>query len=420
MKNVQEPGHTAATSTTPGTPFDRRPPGAGPLLEEGAAFEALTGRDEHAPAANGHAAARDGGRHEVIVIGGGQAGLSAGYHLSRLGVPFVILDAHARVGDAWRQRWDSLRLFTPAQFDGLDGLPFPAPAGTFPTKDEMADYLEGYSRHFALPVRTGVRVDRLEREGGRYVVTAGETRYEAAHVIVAMANYQQPWKPDFAGELSAGIAQVHSFDYRSPAQVPDGDVLVVGGGNSGAEIGLELARAGRRVWFSGRDVGEIPFDVTSRIGANVLAPVVLRGVFHRLLTLDTPVGRRARPEVISKGGPLIRTKWRHLAARGARRVPRLNGVRAGLPLLADGRTLDVKSVVWCTGFRPGFSWLRLPVFDHEGEPRQRRGVAGDEPGLYFVGLHFQYAMSSTMVHGVGRDARYVAETVAARVGAARA
>ncbi len=415
MKRVNEQDRTV-TTTTP----DHGPHVPAPLLEEGAAFAELRARDERTARANGRSAAKAPERFEVVVIGGGQAGLSTGYHLARLGVPFVILDAHARVGDAWRQRWDSLRLFTPAQLDGLDGLPFPAPAGTFPTKDEMADYLERYARHFRLPVRTGVRVESLEREDGRYVVTAADgTRYEADHVIVAMANYQKPWTPEFASQLSSRIVQVHSFDYRSPAQVPDGDVLVVGGGNSGAEIGIELAGDGRRVWLSGRDVGQIPFDTTSRVGVNLLVPIVLRGVFHRVLTLDTPVGRKARPSMISKGGPLIRTKWRHLAAKGARRAPRVAGVRDGLPLLADGRTLDVSAVVWCTGYRPGFSWVRLPVFDHEGEPRHRRGVAVDEPGLYFVGLHFQYALSSTMVHGVGRDAKHVADAVAARVRTAR-
>jgi cation diffusion facilitator CzcD-associated flavoprotein CzcO len=151
-------------------------------------------------------------RFDVIVIGGGQAGLSVGHHLARQGLGFVILDAHARTGDAWRKRWDSLRLFTPAVFDGLDGMPFPARPFHFPTKDEMADYLESYAKRFALPVRHGVRVERLTREGGMYVITAGDRRLEAPQVVVAMANYQAPRVPSLARELDPGIVQLHSRD----------------------------------------------------------------------------------------------------------------------------------------------------------------------------------------------------------------
>src|SRR5579884_417399 len=179
---------------------------------------------------------REPERIQTIVIGGGQAGLSVGYHLARRGLPFVILDANERIGDSWRKRWDSLRLFTPARYDGLAGMPFPAPAFTFVTKDEMADYLEAYAARFALPVRTGVRVDRLSRHGDRFDVTAGGLRFEAENVVVAMSNYQQPRVPPFAHELDPGISQLHSSEYRNPSQLRDGSVLIVGAGNSGAEI----------------------------------------------------------------------------------------------------------------------------------------------------------------------------------------
>ena len=180
------------------------------------------------------------GRIHTIVIGGGQAGLSVGYWLTRMGVPFLILDASARIGDTWRGRWDSLRLFTPARFDGLAGMPFPAHPEYFPTKDEMADYLEAYAARFALPVRSGTRVDRVTREGGRFVVRAGATRFEADNVVVAMASYQEPRVPAFAAELDPSIVQLHSADYRNPSQMAEGDVLLVGAGNSGAEIAFEL------------------------------------------------------------------------------------------------------------------------------------------------------------------------------------
>jgi putative flavoprotein involved in K+ transport len=360
---------------------------------------------------------RSSERVQVVVIGGGQAGLSVGYCLARHGLSFVILEANARVGDSWRKRWDSLRLFTPAKYDGLIGLPFPAPAFSFPTKDQMADYLEAYARQFHLPVRTGVKVDRVWRDGTRYVVEAGDRRLEADHVVVAMATYQQPRIPDFASNLDPGIVQLHSSQYKNPGQLRPGDVLLVGAGNSGADIALEVARS-HRAWLSGRHPGSVPFDIEGRVG-RLMLPLIFRVVFHRILTVDSPIGRRVRPSIISKGGALIRVKPADLIAAGVQRVARVAGVRDGKPFLADGRTLDVANVIWCTGFHPGLSWLQLPtpLFGADGEPVHERGIVPGEPGLYFVGLHFLYAFSSTMIHGVARDAERIADTILARLNA---
>ncbi|HET7458131.1 MAG TPA: NAD(P)-binding domain-containing protein [Gemmatimonadaceae bacterium] len=351
-------------------------------------------------------------RIHTVVVGAGQAGLSVGYFLARRGVPFVILEAGARVGDNWRERWDSLRLFTPARFDGLAGMPFPAPSHAFPTKDEMADYLEAYAARFDLPVRTGVRVDRLWKENGRYMIAAGDLLFEAEHVVVAMATYQQPKIPHFAAELAPDIVQLHSRDYRNLAQLRPGGVLIVGAGNSGAEIAMETASAGRPTWLSGRDVGHVPVRLESAVARYVVAPLLFRVVFHRVLTTGTPVGRRARPHVISKGAPLIRQRPSDLRAAGVERVGRTTGARDGKPLLDDGRTLDVANVIWCTGFEPGLDWIDLPIFDDRGEPVHERGLVPSEPGIAFVGQHFLYALSSTMIHGVARDAEYVANAIA--------
>jgi len=357
-------------------------------------------------------------RVETIVIGGGQAGLSVGYHLQRLGIPFLILDANERIGDGWRERWDSLRLFTPAKFSGLDGMPFPGDRSHFPTKDEMAGYLESYAAHFDLPVRLGARVDRLWRENGRFLVRAGERKFEADQVVVAMGDFQEPVVPDFANELDVGIVQLHSVDYRRPSQLQEGDVLVVGAGNSGAEIALDLA-PDHRVRISGRDVGHIPFRIGGFLGRLILVRLVLRVLFHRVLSIGNPIGRKARPKFLSMGGPLVRTRPPELQAAGVERVPRTVGVREGRPLLEDGRTLDVRNVVWCTGFRPGFpEWIDLPVLDGE-RPTHESGIVPDLPGLYFVGLLFLHSVSSEMIHGVGRDAERVARGVAVRRGAIR-
>jgi putative flavoprotein involved in K+ transport len=355
---------------------------------------------------------------DAVVIGGGQAGLSVGYHLARRSASFVILEARERVGDQWRERWDSLRLFTPARFDSLDGMPFPSRAFHFPTKDEMGDYLEAYAARFELPVETGVRVDRLRREDGRLIVTAGARRWEADNVVVAMANFQKRQIPEFASRLDTAIVQIHSLDYRNPKPLRDGAVLIVGAGNSGAEIAKELAPR-HKVWLSGRDTGELPFSIeadprrTVRMVRMGLATFMLRGMFHRVLTVNTPIGRTVRPKMLHKGGPLIRVKSRELEKLGVERVPRTAGATDGKPVLVDGRVLDVANVVWCTGFHTGFDWIDLPILQ-DGQPVHLSGVVDREPGVFFVGLHFLHAMSSVMIHGVGRDANRIAGLIAER------
>ncbi|MGH7425671.1 MAG: flavin-containing monooxygenase, partial [Candidatus Methylomirabilales bacterium] len=349
-------------------------------------------------------------RIDTLIIGGGQAGLSVGYHLSRRGVPFVILDANRRVGDTWRNRWDSLRLFTPNRFNGLPGMPFPGPRWGIPTKDEFADYLESYAERFELPVRTGIEVERLARNGERFVANAGDRRFEAGNVVIAMSSWQRPRVPEFASELDPRIRQLHVADYRNPRQLQDGDALVVGAGNSGAEIALDLAGT-HRVWLSGPDTGHLPFRPESAV-ARVLMPFIGRVIFHRVLTTSTPIGKRVRPKMLAKGDLLIRVKPKDLAAAGVERVPRTTGVAEGLPRVEDGRRLDVANVVWCSGFHPGFSWIDLPVLGPQ-EPNHDRGVVDSEPGLYFVGLKFLYSKSSEQIHGVGRDAAHIAGIIAA-------
>jgi putative flavoprotein involved in K+ transport len=378
------------------------------LLEEGAASMALAGR-----VPGGGPAKRES--YDVIVIGGGQAGLSVGYYLARAAMRFTILDAHERVGDAWRKRWESLRLFTPAKFDGLHGMRFPAPRNSFPTKDQMADYLEAYAKRFRLPVRLGTRVDRLYRRGDRYVVASGSLELEADHVVVAMADYQRHTVPAFAAELSTDIVQMPSSAYRNLAQLKPGGVLLVGAGNTGADIAMETARAGHPTWLAGPDVGHVPFRLENIVARNLVLPVLFKLVFHTLLTLSTPLGRKAQPKGRHKATPLIRVKPKDLAALEVRRVPRVSGVHNGRPQLEDGRTLDVANVIWCTGYDPGFDWIDLPVFGDDRKPRHDAGVVQSEPGLYFVGLQFLYAMSSSMIHGVGRDAARIVRTIAARI-----
>jgi putative flavoprotein involved in K+ transport len=350
-------------------------------------------------------------RFETVIVGGGQAGLAVGYHLARRGRPFVILDANQRIGDAWRQRWDSLRLFTPARYSGLPGMPFPAPPFSYPTKDQVADYLEAYATRFDLPVRTGVRVDRLTRDRDRYLVAAGDHRLEADHVVVASGAYQRPRIPAFAAELDPGILQLDPIRYRDPSQLPGGGVLVVGAGNSGAEIAFEVSGT-HPTWLSGPDTGHIPVRSGSRWDRLLTPPVWWFA--SRVLTVGTPIGRKVRPRALTTTAPLERVRPKELAAAGVERVPRTVGVRDGSPLLEGGRVMDVATVLWCTGFRPDFAWVDLPVFDPDGAPAHHRGVVGSQPGLYFLGLWFLSAFTSSLLGGVGSDAEHIAEQISSR------
>jgi len=346
-------------------------------------------------------------RIETIVIGGGQAGLAVGHHLAARDVDFVILDSERRTGDVWRRRWDSLRLFTPAAFSGLPGMVFPAPPSHLPDKDEVADYLERYAQRFDLPVRHDTRVESLGWDGERYVAHTGDTRFEADNVVVATGPFQRPLVPDRASRLAPTIHQLHSSQYRSPFDLPDGPALVVGAGNSGAQIALELARF-RKVWLAGRNTGHLPRRVIGRDLFDWLWPVMTRA------TLETRLGRRLHARAQAGGDALIGIPERVIAASGVTRVGRVTDVRDGLPV-CDGVVLEPRVVVWCTGFTPNYGWVDLPVLHTDGRPRQRRGVATDMPGLYFVGLRFQHRMTSSLLGGVGADAAFIAEKVVRRV-----
>jgi putative flavoprotein involved in K+ transport len=350
-------------------------------------------------------------RFETVIIGGGQAGLAVGYHLAQRGRPAVILDAGERIGDAWRTRWDSLRLFSPAKHDGLPGMRFPAPRRSFPSKDEMADYLAAYASRFDLCVRNGVRVDGLAQRGDVFILSAADLLFEADTVVVATGACHTPRIPAFASELDPGIVQLHSCAYRNPSQLQPGGVLLVGAGNSGAEIGFELAPT-RQTWIAGPNTGQFGVrhgSVPWRIGQ-----LVVRFVGHHVLTKRNPIGRTVIAKIAGAGAPLIRVRPKDLRAAGVERVQRVVGVQEGCPLLEDGRVLDVANVIWCTGFREDFGWIDLPAFGEDGELRHDRGVVEEVPGLYFLGLEFLFAASSDVLTGMGRDAAYVARHIATR------
>ena len=350
----------------------------------------------------------------VVVIGAGQAGLSTSYYLTANGVDHVVLDSCVRIGDVWRNRWDSLRLFTSGKYSGLPGMPFPGPAHGYPTKDEMAAYFEAYAAEFALPVRTDTRVEQLTYEDGAYRVATGSGLIRADHVVVATGAYHKPFVPGFAADIEADVVQLHSYEYRGPAQLAPGDVLVVGAANSGAEIAVELA-GDHHVWLSGRDVGQEPTKAGTWPDRALMPVYWLIG--HHLSKVTNPLGRRIRDTFLDppRGVPRGRIGKKDIEAAGIDWVGRVSGVEDGLPMLEDGRRLDVGNVIWCTGFEADYSWIDLPVFGDYGLPRHERGVVDSQVGLYFVGLMFQTSISSALVGGVGRDAEYITSQIVQRV-----
>lgn len=345
---------------------------------------------------------------ETLIIGAGQSGLATGRHLQRRGRPFLIIDGNHRVGDGWRRQWDTLKLYSPAKYDSLPGLPFPAPPWSFPGKDDVADYFAAYAEHFNLPVRLDTRVDHLTAApDGGYVVRCGPETITADCVVIATGTFgRTPYVPELSERLDPMITQLHSSEYRRPDQLRDGPVLVVGASHSGADIAYEVAQTHPTV-LCGRDTGSVPLNLDSpmfRVGF----PVVLFA-FRHVLTRRTPMGRKVMDDHRFHGGPALRVKAKHLAQRGVDRVTdRVVGAEQGLPVLADGRVVEAGNVIWCTGFQHAFDWVDLPVLAESGWPREQRGVVDEAPGLYFCGLGFQYAAASMLIAGVDRDTGYVA------------
>jgi putative flavoprotein involved in K+ transport len=341
--------------------------------------------------------------YDVIVIGGGQAGLAMGWHLARQGRDFLILDAAARAGDAWRTRWSSLRLFTPARYDALPGMEFPAAPEHFPTKDEVADYLERYAWVFGLPVHSSERVLSLRGAsmGAGFEVETDTCIYEADQVVVATGPFQTPRVPAVAGALGPEVTQLHSSLYRSPEQLPDGPVVVVGAANSGVQIAAELAPT-RPTWLAvGQKLSRLPATL---FGASIFTWLENGGAMN--ISVDTALGRRASHRDVLIGESPRRVA-RSLDVKLAGRVTGAEGNRL---TMADGATAEAASVIWATGFGMDFDYVNVPVFDELGRPVHRRGVTA-VPGVYFLGLPWQHTWGSALLGWVGRDAAFLAERI---------
>jgi putative flavoprotein involved in K+ transport len=345
---------------------------------------------------------------DVIVIGAGQAGLAVGHHLSRHGVRFLILDAGSSIGNSWRSRWDSLRLFTPAEYCSLPGMPFPAAAGTYPTKDDVADYLQSYAEQFDLPVLLNTPVRKLSRSAdGLFLLDTHQSTLRAHQVIVATGPFQNPAIPKLAGQFSSEVVQTHSVAYRNPADVPLGRVLVVGGGNSGLQIAQELAST-REVHVA---MGSKQTMVPQRpFGRDLFWWLTVTGLLTR--PVSSPITRFFR----RRGGDLvIGSSVQSLRAGGVMLQQRLIGAVGREATFADGSTLEVDAVVWATGFRSDYAWIDVPgVWDGQ-EVKHRRGIT-EVPGLTFVGLPWQHTRGSALLGFVKADADWVARQAAEQSG----
>ena len=354
---------------------------------------------------------------ETLIIGAGQAGLATGYHLARRGREHLIVDGNNRIGDNWRCHYDSLKLYSPARFDGLPGMDFPGDPWHFPGKDEVADFLERYAVEMELPVRLQTRVDRVVPHDGGFTARLGSNRVECDNLVVATGTFgRAPRVPDVADSLSPVIRQLHSTEYKNPTQLQPGPTLVVGASHSGCDIAYEVA-ADRPTILVGPDRGNIPLEWDSA-RFKVAMPVIVLAWKH-VLTRRTPMGRKEMQKVRHQGAPTTRVKPHHLAERGVERIEhKVTGASPdGMPLLGDGRVIDVANVIWATGFRPDFSWIEAPITAQDGWPQEYRGLVDEVPGLFFCGLSFQFSFSSMLLPGVGRDAAYVAGRIDQRAGA---
>jgi putative flavoprotein involved in K+ transport len=343
----------------------------------------------------------DLGDHEVVIVGGGQAGLAMGYFLSRRGSDFKILDAAAEPAAAWRARWDSLRLFTPVRYSSLPGLPFPGDPDSYPGRDDVAAYLTEYARRFDLPVALGSRVKSVRHAEGRYLVELENGSYTANQVVIATGPFQVPFVPPIAGGLGEDVIQLHSTRYRAPADLPNAPVLVVGGGNTGFQIAEELS-ATREVHLA---IGSRQAPLPQRIlGRDLFWHLEKTGLLRK--STETRIGQRLQGRDTLIGSNPRTLRKRH----GVRLHKRAVGASGRTILFGDGAELDVGAVLWATGFRPDHSWIDAAIFDDQGRAVHRRGVT-DSPGLYFLGLSWQYTRGSALIGWVGEDAEYIAEQI---------
>jgi putative flavoprotein involved in K+ transport len=341
-------------------------------------------------------------RLEVVVIGAGQGGLAMGYFLKSQGLRFLIVEASDSSGAAWRSRWESLVLFTPRRYDSLPGLPFPGDPDGYPTRDEVIAYLERYAETFDLPIQLNSPVRSMTKNDGVFVLEIDGRTIEAEQVVVATGPFQAPYVPELAEQLAPDVFQIHSTAYRDASQIPEGAVLVVGGGNTGFQIAKELSSTHQVHLAVGSRQTPLPQTI---LGRDLFWWLTKVGLLNK--TVESRIGRRLRDRET-----LIGSSPRELRRRyGVDLKPRVVHASGQTVTFADGTELKVDAVIWATGYRADYSWIKLPVSDSKGDARHRRGVT-DVPGLYFLGLTWQYTRGSALLGWVKEDAEFIANQIA--------
>jgi putative flavoprotein involved in K+ transport len=342
---------------------------------------------------------------EVAVIGAGQAGLAMGSSLERQGHRFVILERAGEIGPAWRERWDSLTLFTPRRYSALPWVPFPGDPDGYPTRDEVIAYLERYTESFELPVELNSEVTKLDRgDDGRFRLELRDASITADQVVVATGPFQTPYVPELAERLGPEVFQLHAVRYRRPQDLP-WTVLVVGGGNTGFQIAKELSITHRVVLSIGSRQKPLPQRVLRRDLFWWLTKARLLDV-----TVESRLGRR-----LSTRDTLIGSSPSELEQRyGVELKPRAVDAEGRTVRFEDDSKLEPDAVIWATGYRPDYSWIDLPVFGEDGRLRHRRGVT-DVPGLYFLGLTWQHTRGSALIGWVKDDAEFIADRIGDRL-----
>ena len=336
-------------------------------------------------------------KYDVVVVGAGQAGLAVGYFLKRQGRRFLIVDA-GEIASAWRERWESLTLFTPRRYSSLPGFPFPGDPDGYPARDDVIAYLGDYAERFQLPLELHTPVRSVTEEHGAFVLALDGKTIRAAQVVVATGPFQTPHVPDLADRLAPDVFQTHSTGYRKPADVPEGTVLVVGGGNTGFQIAKELSRTHQVVLAVGSRQTPLPQRL---LGRDLFWWLTKSRLFST--TVESRLGRRlsARETLIGSSPRGLRRGY------GVELRPRAVDANEHTVRFEDGSELEVDAVLWATGYRPDYSWIHLPVFDQDGRLRHRRGTT-DVPGLYFLGLTWQHTRGSALIGWVKDDAEFIA------------
>jgi putative flavoprotein involved in K+ transport len=337
--------------------------------------------------------------YDVLVLGAGQAGLSMGYFLKRTKLNFLILDKGSEIGESWRNRYDSLTLFTPRTYSSLPGLSLKGEEKQYPTKDEMSDYLSMYAKAFSLPIQLDTSVSKLDKVEDHFRLYTNNGEFQSKNVIVATGPFQEPYIPESSQHLSENILQLHSSQYKKPSQLQDGTTLVVGGGNSGAQIAVEISHV-RKVYLSvGQPLRYLPQDIGSKS---------IFWWFDKLGVLKANVNSKVGQFIKNKSDPIFGFELKaQLKSEDIILKPRVTPADRNGVSFKDAASLEVSNIIWSTGFKSSYSWINIPsIINEKGMPIHNRGITSIE-GICFLGLPWQYRRGSALLQGVGYDAEYL-------------